>query len=207
MQLTFTYEHGWGTGWIAAEPPAMERASHALVHEGGVWLVDPVDGDGLHERIAALGEVRGVLQLLDRHARDGAALAARYGVPRIETPFDGLPGTPFATIGLTRRKRWREVALWWPGPAVLVVAEALGTTPFFAAPGETLGVHALLRLNPPHRLTGIPARHLLVGHGPPLEGDDVPEQIARAVTRSRRDMPRLLIGMARAARAARSDRR
>jgi hypothetical protein len=207
MHLTFTHEHDWGFGWIAAEPPAMERASHALAHEGGVWLVDPVDGDGLHERIAALGEVRGVLQLLDRHARDGAALAARYGVPRIETPVDGLPDTPFETIVLKRSKRWHEVALWWPGPAVLVVTEALGTTPFFAAPGESVGVHALLRLTPPHRLTGIPARHLLVGHGPPREGGDVPEQIARAVTRSRRDMPRLLIGMARAARAARSDRR
>jgi hypothetical protein len=206
LHLTFTHEHDWGFGWIAAEPPAMERASHALAHEGGVWLVDPVDGDGLHERIAALGEVRGVLRLLDRHARDGAALAARYRVPHIETPFDGLPGTPFETIGLTRRKRWREVALWWPEPAVLVVAEALGTTPFFAVPGEGVGVHALLRLTPPHRLTGIPARHLLVGHGPPLEGEDVPQRIAHAVTHSRREMPRLLVGMARAARAARSDR-
>ena len=207
MRLTFTHDHEWGLGWIAADPPAMQRASHALVDEGGVWLVDPVDGDGLRERIAALGEVRGVLQLLDRHARDGAALAARYGVPRIETPFEGLPGTPFETIGLTRRKRWREVALWWPGPAVLAVSEALGTTPFFAPPGESVGVHALLRLTPPHRLTGIPARHLLVGHGPPVEGEDVPERIARAVSRSRRDMPRLLIGMAKATRAARSDRR
>ena len=48
MRLTFTHDHDWGLGWIADEPPAMQRASHALVHEGGVWLVDPVDGDGLH---------------------------------------------------------------------------------------------------------------------------------------------------------------
>jgi hypothetical protein len=203
MRLTFTHDHDWGLGWIAAEPPAMQRASHALVHEGGVWLVDAVDGDGLHERIAARGQVRGVVQLLDRHGRDCAALAARYGVPHIQIPFDGLPGTPFETIGLTRRKRWREVALWWPEPAVLVVSEALGTTPFFAVPGESLGVHALLRLRPPRRLTGIPARHLLVGHGPPLEGEDVPERIARAVSRSRREMPHLLLGMARASRSTR----
>ena len=203
MRITFTHDHDWGIGWIAAEPAAMQRASHALVHEGGVWLVDPVDGDGLHERLAAFGEVRAVLQLLDRHPRDCAALAERYRVPRLETPFEGLPGTPFETIGLTRRKRWREVALWWPEPAVLVVTEALGTTPFFAVPGESVGVHALLRLTPPHQLTGIPARHLLVGHGPPVEGDDVPEQIARAVSRSRRDMPRVLVGMAKAMRASR----
>ena len=181
----------------------MQRASHALVHEGGVWLVDPVDGDGLHERIAARGQVRGVVQLLNRHGRDCAALAARYGVPHIETPFQGLPGTPFETIGLTSRRRWREVALWWPEPAVLVVSEALGTTPFFAVPGERVGVHALLRLTPPRRLTGIPARHLLVGHGPPLEGEDVPERIARAVSRSRREIPHLLLGMARASRSTR----
>ena len=203
MRLTFTHDHDWGFGWIAAEPPAMQRASHALVHEGGVWLVDPVEGEGLHERIAAHGEVRGVLQLLDRHGRDCAALAVRHGVPHLETPFDGLPGTPFQTIGLTRRRRWREVALWWPQPAVLAVSEALGTSPFFAAPGERLGVHALLRLVPPRRLTGIPARHLLVGHGPPLEGEDVPELIARAVARSRREIPRLLLGMGRARRSAR----
>ncbi len=203
MRLTFTHDHHWGIGWIAAEPPAMERASHALVHEGGVWLIDPVDGDGLQERIDTLGEVRGVIQLLNRHGRDCTALATRYRVPRIETPFDGLPGTPFETIGLTRRRRWREVALWWPQPAVLVVTEALGTTPFFAVPGESLGVHAFLRLTPPHRLTGIPARHLLVGHGRPLEGEDVPDRIARAVVRSRREMPHLLRGMARAARSTR----
>ena len=205
MHLTFTYEHDWGFGWIAAEPPAMERASHALAHEGGVWLVDPVDGDGLHERIAALGEVRGVLQLLDRHPRDarGPRRPLR-GAPhrdpvrrRCRAPRSRPSGSPTAGAG----GRWRSGG---PSRAVLVVTEALGTTAFFAAPGERVGVHALLRLTPPHRLTGIPARHLLVGHGPPLEGDDVPEQIARAVTRSRRDMPKLLIGMARAVRASRS---
>ena len=70
----------------------MQRASHALSHDGGVWLVDPVDGDGLEELLAPLGEVRGVLQLLDRHARDGAALARRHGVPLLETPFDRVAG-------------------------------------------------------------------------------------------------------------------
>src|SRR3712207_7595232 len=41
--------------------------------------IDPVDvGDGV-ERAASLGTVAGVIQLLDRHERDGATLASRFG--------------------------------------------------------------------------------------------------------------------------------
>jgi hypothetical protein len=50
-----TYRHDWGIGWIAAERAYMRHASHALAHEGGVWLVDPVEGDGLDERLASSG--------------------------------------------------------------------------------------------------------------------------------------------------------
>ncbi len=32
-----------GFGWIADEPPWLERTSHAIAAGGGVWLVDPVD--------------------------------------------------------------------------------------------------------------------------------------------------------------------
>ncbi|MGD9694097.1 MAG: hypothetical protein AB7V42_00365 [Thermoleophilia bacterium] len=200
MDLTFSETGDWGLGWIAAEPRLMRRASHALAHEGGVWLVDPVDGDDLDERLARLGEVRGVIQLLDRHRRDGAALAARHGVPLAEVPFDGVPGTPFAAVPVLRRRRWREVALWWPARRALVVPEALGTVPYFLARGEALGVHPLLRLTPPRALDGYPARHLLVGHGPSLHGDEVPALIGRALARSRRDIPRWLAGLPRAAR-------
>ena len=129
----------------------MQRASHALAHEGGVWLVDPVDGDGLHERIAALGEVRGVLQLLDRHPRDGAALAARYGVPRIETPFDGLPGHPVrdhrahATAALARGGALvarAGASSWWPRRSARPrssprPASASASTPCCASPRRT----------------------------------------------------------------------
>ena len=77
MDISVTYDREWGVGWIAAEPAHLQRASHALAHDGGVWLIDPVNGDGLEERLARLGEVRGVLQLIDRHPRDCAALARR----------------------------------------------------------------------------------------------------------------------------------
>ena len=52
MDISVTYERDWGLGWIAAEPAFMQRASHALAHEGSVWLVDPVDGEGLEDRLA-----------------------------------------------------------------------------------------------------------------------------------------------------------
>ena len=61
-----------GFGWISPEPRFMQRTSHALVAGGKVWLIDPVLEDGALERIRALGEPAGVLQLLDRHGRDCA---------------------------------------------------------------------------------------------------------------------------------------
>src|SRR5262245_47391359 len=178
----------------------MQRACHALAHAGGVWLVDPVDGDGLEERIAPLGEVRGVLQLVDRHDRDGAALARRYGVPLLETPFDRVAGAPFEPIAVLRRRRWSETALWWPARRALVVGEALGTAPYFPAPGEPVGVHPALRLSPPRALAGRGPEHLLVGHGPPLAGPRVGEAICRAIDRSRAEIPRWLAGLPAALR-------
>lgn len=189
-----SYECDWGLGWIAAEPAFMQRASHALAHGGGLWLVDPVDGEGLDERLARRGEVRGVLQLLDRHPRDCAALARRHGVPLLATPFARVPGAPFEPVAVVRRRRWDETALWWPDPGALVVAEALGTAPHYPAPGEPLGVHPLLRLTPPRLLAAYGAQRLLPGHGPPLDGPDVAQRVRRAAARSRRELPRWAVG-------------
>lgn len=200
VQISPTYARDWGAGWIAAEPPFMQRASHALAHEGEVWLVDPVDGDGLDAILAPLGVVRGVIQLLDRHARDCAALATRFGVPHIETPTAAVPGAPFEAVPVVGRRSWRETALWWPAHRALVVAEALGTTPFYLAPGAAVGVHAMLRLFPPRHLARYPAEHLLPGHGAPLEGD-AHAMIRTAIERSRRDIPGVVRSMVREWRA------
>ena len=195
MHISVTYERDWGVGWIAAEPAYMRRASHGLAHDGGVWLIDPVDGEGLEGRLAALGEVRGVIQLLDRHPRDCAALAERHGVPLLRTPFDRVAGAPFEPVAVVRRRRWSETALWWPQRRALVVPEALGTAPYYRAAGEPLGVHPLLRLTPPRALAGFDAERLLPGHGAPLEGPEVAAQVRRALDRSRREIPRWLAGL------------
>ena len=117
----------YGFGWIVDE--AMTRTSHALAADGKVWLVDALDWPDAIDRALALGEPAGVVQLLDRHERDCAALASRLGVPHIVAP-DELPGSTFTCIPLMRRKRWRESALWWPEARTLVTADALGTNRF-----------------------------------------------------------------------------
>ena len=56
-----------------------------------MWLVDPVAFDEALDRAAGLGEIAGVLQLLDRHNRDCAPLAERFGVPHLKVP-DAVAG-------------------------------------------------------------------------------------------------------------------
>jgi hypothetical protein len=185
----FCDETEWGFGWIQAE--RLARCSHALRAEGRVWVFDPVDSPGVEERIRGLGEPAGVIQLLDRHGRDSAALAERLGVPRHETPFDGVPGAPFDPVAIVRHRFWREVALWWPEERVLICADALGTVGYFVAPGERLGVHPLLRLVPPRALSRFAPRHVLCGHGEGVHGDETASALAEALATARRRLPRV----------------
>lgn len=190
MEVRFCDETELGFGWIGAEPASMQRTSQALAVEGGVWVIDPVDGEGVEERIRALGEPRGVLMLLDRHRRDCKALADRLSVPVHETPFDGVAGAPFSFIAVIRNRLWREVALWWEERRLLVCPEAVGTTPLFRAPGERLGVHPALRLFPPRRqLAGLEPEHLLVGHGEGIHGEAAAASLRAALAGSRRGTP------------------
>jgi hypothetical protein len=73
-----------GFSWIVEE--RMTRTSHALASDGRVWLVDPVGWAEAIERAVGLGEPAGVLQLLDRHNRDSAAIAKQLGVPHSSSP-------------------------------------------------------------------------------------------------------------------------
>lgn len=164
MEARISNEFAQGFTWVVEEQ--MERASHALVDDGRVWLIDPVAWEPALERAAALGEPAGVIQLLDRHNRDGEAIARRLGVPLERLPR-ALPGTPFRCERLIDRRWWREVVLWWPEQSVLVVPESVGTASYFAL-GRPLGVHPMLRLTPPYSLRAYEPEHLLVGHGPSL---------------------------------------
>ena len=180
-------ETDWGFGWLQEE--RLVRTSHALRAEGRVWVFDPVDSPGVEERIRALGEPAGVIQLLDRHRRDSAALAERLGVPLHETPFDGVPGAPFHPVPIVRQRFWREVALWWPEERVLLCGDALGTVGYFVAPGERLGVHPLLRFVPPRSLSRFGPRHVLCGHGAGVHGGEAAPALEEALATARRRLP------------------
>ena len=152
-------EYEFGFSWIAQ--PLM-RTCHALATPEGVWLIDPVDDPEPLARAAALGAPAGVVQLLDRHKRDCAAIAGRLGVGHHVVP-DSVPGSPFEVVAVVRRPGWNESALWWPERRALVVPEALGTSEHFTLDRAPVGVHPVLRLFPPTALRGYEPEHLLVG--------------------------------------------
>ena len=105
-------------------------------------------------------------------------------MPHLVVP-ESLPGTPFEVIEIKRAKRWQEIALWWPEPRMLVVAEALGTNPFFPIGDDRVGVHPFLRLTPPRRLRAYEPEHLLVGHGEGVHGPEATVALHQALSRSR----------------------
>jgi hypothetical protein len=170
----------------------MTRASHALAADGKVWLVDALDWPEAIERALGLGDPAGVIQLLDRHDRDCAALAARLSVPHVVAP-DSIPGSPFTFVPIVRRKRWRESALWWPEARTLVTADALGTNPFYTGGKAPLGVHVLLRLAPPRALGAFEPEHVLVGHGGGVHGVTATVALRDALRTSRRGLPGVLL--------------
>lgn len=198
LKIVDESEHGFG--WLV-EDEFMQRASHALAVDGRVWLVDPVDAPELEDRVRALGEPVGVLQLLDRHGRACAVWAARLGVPHVPAYAGTLPaGTPFELVPVVRRKRWGEVALWRSATRTLVVADALGTVAYFLAPRDRIGVHPLLRLTPPRALARLTPERILVGHGPGVHEGAV-DALRQALSTSRRRAPGVALGLARALRA------
>jgi hypothetical protein len=190
MEIRFCDELPFGFSWLVADEP-VTRTSHALVANGRVWLVDPVEWEPALER-AASADPGGVLQLLDRHNRDCAAIAARLGVPHLVVP-ESIADAPFEVVPVRSAAGWREVALWWPERRTLVVAEAIGTNRFFAPRGPA-GVHLLLRATPPRaQLGGFQPEHLLVGHGEGLHGAAATAGLRFALDHARTDLPRALL--------------
>jgi hypothetical protein len=200
--MAHLHRHELGLTWVMDD--AMERGCHALIGDDGrVWLIDPAADDAALAAAAELGEPAGVIQLLDRHNRDCAAIAAGLGVPHLRVPETLGDGVPFEVRRVVWNPLWKEVALSWPARRALVVAEALGTNAAFAVGDGPVGVHPLRRLLPPSMLKGLGAEHLLVGHGAPLHGPEVAAQTDHAIARSRHDIPKLARRIPTLIRAAR----
>ncbi len=199
-----------GVGWIAHPDERMQRASHALAVDGEVWVLDPVDAEGLDDLLAEFGEVAGVVVMLDRHKRDAAAVANRHDVP-VYLPgfFEGVSeeidaptvrfGPKLADTGLEAAvvkdsRFWQEVALYDPDRRTLVVPESVGAAEYFLAGRERLGVHPMLRPVPPTaQLGGFTPDRVLVGHG---EGvvTDASRALQDALSGARRRTPQLYAG-------------
>lgn len=194
MKLRYCDEFDHGFGWQAADE-LLQRTSHAILAGGSAWVTDVIDAPGIDERIRALGEPAGVVQLLDRHARDCEAVARRLGVPLHVTPFDGVADAPFEVAAVSRKPFWREVALYFSEERVLVCGDALGSLPYFRAGSEPFGVHPLLRLMPPRRaFGGLEPEHLLFGHGEGTHGATTGPALHEALATARRRLPQAWFG-------------
>ena len=193
-----------GVGWIAYPDETMQRASHALATDEGVYVVDPVDVAGVDDLLAEYGEVAGVLVLLDRHLRDAAAVATRHDVPvfipewmtgvasKLDAPVerlgDELGATGFELVRVVDNAFWQEAALYDEQTGVLLVPESLGTVDYFCTATETIGVHPFRRLTPPRMLRDLSVDHLLVGHGAGVD-TDATAQIDDAIRNSQKRAP------------------
>lgn len=198
------WEHG--VGWLAHPDETMQRASHAIEVDGEVWIVDPVDHEGLDDLVTDLGSVAGVVVLLDRHTRDAAAVANRHDVsvhvPQfmreiaddlaapVELIQRELGDTGYGMYELTNNGFWKEAALYGEDTGTLVVPESIGTTSYFRTSSERLGVHPMLRLFPPRKLARLSPERVLVGHGSGIH-EDAEAAIRDALDGSRTRAPSL----------------
>ncbi|MDL0134387.1 hypothetical protein [Halobacterium salinarum] len=196
-----------GVGWIAHPEEGMQRASHALAvpnedaGEDDVWVVDPVDGEGVDDLLADLGDIRGVVVLMDRHARDAKAVADRHDVPIFVPSFvdpemdaptqplgDTLPDTDFQVVRTVDWPVWQEAALY--DGETLVVGDLVGTVEYFLAGRERVGVHPMLRLTPPDALRQFAPERILTGHGEGVLSDGT-RALQDAVDGARRRAPKV----------------
>lgn len=201
-----------GVGWIAHPGETMERVSHALVTEAGVWLVDPIDADGVDALLEEYGDVAGVIVLSNYHARDADRFAARYDVPvTLPEPMDSVADDLFVdvnrlTVGGTvgeyellevanNGSSWQEYALY--DGETLVASESVGTADYIRVGDERLGVLLLTRLTPPRAAFGDLAPDRIVsGHGSGVH-EDAAEALDDALRNARRRLPRALVANGR----------
>ena len=197
-----------GVSWLATDETG-RRASHAIVGEGGVWLLDPIDAPGVDDLVADLGTVVGVAVLSNYHARDAGAFAERHDVSvsvpswtsrvteRVDTPVarcDGeLGDSGFSVRRASPIPGWQEGVAYRERDGTLYVPDLLGSAPVFTVGDERAGVYLLARPFPPRDVFGgVRPERLLFGHGRPIE-DGAATALSNALTGARRRFPRALV--------------
>jgi len=198
-----------GVGWIAHPDEDGERASHAIVGNDGVWIVDPVDAEGIDDLIAEYGDVAGVVVLSSHHARDAGAVADRHGVAvhvprwmgrveeRVDAPverFDdtfgdsGFQITRVGPLGL-----YEGAVAYRESDGTLYVPDLLSSGSAYPTGDERVGVMLGLRPFPPtDTFAGIDPERILFGHGEGVferPGDALDD----AIDGARRRFPRALV--------------
>jgi hypothetical protein len=194
-EFRFCDELEGGFGWQVDE--RMERTSHAIANDWRVWIFDPIAWEPALERISELGTPAGVIQLLDRHGRDCAAVAARFAIPHFVVPVDGIPASDLEITPVVNMRFWREIAVWLPAQRVLVCGDALGTARYLRAGDEPLAVHPLLRLRPPRVLGRYEPEHVVCGHGAGVHGPETPKALREALATARRRLPQAWLSAVR----------
>ncbi|HET7324047.1 MAG TPA: hypothetical protein VFJ06_06930, partial [Halococcus sp.] len=163
---------------------------------------------------AELGDVAGVVVLLDRHTRDAAKIANRHDVAvhipswmsdvasKIDAPIERFSGTLGETeyqLRMVATPFWQEAALYHETEKTLVVSEAVGTAAYMMTDAERLGVHPMLRLFPPRQsFRDFEPERVLVGHGAGVH-ENAHTALGEALSGSRRRAPSLVAKIARLA--------
>lgn len=189
-----------GFTWVAHPSEAMERASHAIgvtadgrsaetdADVDAVWVIEPIDYDGLDDRLNDVGPVAGVVVLAGFHRRDAAAVADRHNVPvhlagavgglarRLDVPTrvfrDELAGTRFRAIPVMGGIPWSESVLYEDSTGTLIATEVLVSSHAATGAGERVAVSPYVRLFPPREALGkLSVSRLLLGHGQPILDD------------------------------------
>lgn len=175
-----------GISWFAHPEEDAMRGSHAIATESGVWVIDPLDAEGLDDRLSELGEVTGVVVIHDRHTRNAEVIADRHDVAvhapewmdltreklqkEPELLDEELPGTTYKIHQLINTEEWEEAILVDEAGNTMVVMETLGTLPGFCEGDDDIGLHPNLDQTP-DGLTDYQPERILVGHGESIYED------------------------------------
>lgn len=214
MEVIDRWENGFG--WFAHPDELGIRASHAIQGEDGVWVFDPLEAPGVHDRLAELGTVVGIAVQGNFHARDAASFAERYDVPvylpvwmdrvaeRIDAPTERFPAPPGETVELGASGMmirtidpltfWQEALVYRPTDGTLRIADMLFNG--MQVGNERLACHFFHRFAPPREpFADLDPERILLGHG---EGvfDDAAGALEYTLDNARRHLPRASLGQA-----------